>query len=135
MIVRRLEEIKGTRDEVDHGNWISRRFVLKRDGMGHSVHETTFRAGESQRMQYRNHYESVYCIEGSGEIEDLSEGGRYRIEPGTLYALNDHQEHILRAHTDLRLVCVFTPALVGPETHDEFGSYPLLDDDGNVIAH
>lgn len=135
MLVRRLEDIIGTDDDVDHGNWVSRRLVLKRDGMGHSVHETTFFAGESQRMHYLNHLESVYCIEGEGEIEDLSEGGTYEIRPGTLYALNHHQEHILRAKTDLRLVCVFTPPLVGPETHDENGSYPLLDDDGNVISH
>lgn len=135
MIVRRLEEIKGTPDEVDHGNWVSRRFVLRRHGMGHSVHETTFRAGESQRMQYRNHLESVYCLAGEGEIEDVTERVSYGITPGTLYALDKHQELILRAHADLRLVCVFTPARVGPETHDELGSYPLLDDDGRVIAH
>ncbi|WP_290649825.1 ectoine synthase [Aquisalimonas sp.] len=93
MIVRRLEEIKGTPDEVGLGNRLSRRFVLGRRGMGHSVHETIFRAGESQRVQCRNHLESVYCI-----------------------------EHILHAHTDLRLVCVFTPAHVSPKVHDEFGS-------------
>ena len=28
--------------------------------------------------------------------------------------------------SDLRLVCVFTPALTGNETHDIDGSYPIL---------
>ncbi|MCA9019130.1 MAG: ectoine synthase, partial [Planctomycetaceae bacterium] len=27
----------------------------------------------------------------------------------------------------MRMVCVFNPPLVGPETHDEDGVYPLLD--------
>ena len=39
-----------------------------------------------------------------------------------------HDRHRLEAHTDMRIVCVFTPALVGRETHDEDGSYPILDD-------
>lgn len=135
MRVRRLDEIIGSDDEVDDGRFVSRRFVLSRDGMGHSVHETTVRAGNELPMQYRNHLESVYCIEGEGEVEDRSEGGKWAIRPGTLYALDNHQAHTLRAHTDLKLLCVFTPPLVGPETHDEYGSYPLLDEDGNVIRH
>lgn len=135
MLIRKIRDIRGTDDEVDVGDWVSRRLVLRRDGMGHSVHETTFRAGHERRMQYRNHLETVYCIEGRGEIENLATGERHPIEPGTVYALDEHDEHILRAHSDLRLVCVFTPALVGPETHDEYHSYPLLDDDGNVIRH
>ncbi|MGD8710561.1 MAG: ectoine synthase [Ectothiorhodospiraceae bacterium] len=135
MLVRRLEEIKGTQDEVDDGQWISRRFVLSRDGVGHSFHETVIRAGEALHMQYKNHFETVYCIEGEGEIEDLSEGGTHAIRPGTLYSLTNHQEHVLRAHTELRLVCAFTPPLVGPETHDEDGSYPLLNADGSVRRH
>jgi len=31
------------------------------------------------------------------------------------------------------VICAFSPSLVGPEDHDEQGSYPLLDDDGTVI--
>lgn len=135
MLIRKIRDIRGTDDEVDVGDWVSRRLVLRRDGMGHSVHETTFRAGHERRMQYRNHLETVYCIEGRGEIENLATGERHPIDPGTVYALDQHDEHILRAHSDLRLVCVFTPALVGPETHDEYHSYPLLDDEGNVIQH
>ncbi len=134
MLVRRIEEVIGSDDEVDDGAWVSRRLVLRHDGMGHSVHETLVRAGRVLHMQYHNHCESVYCIEGEGEIEDLTEGGKYPIRPGTIYALNRHQAHRLQAHTELRLVCVFSPALVGPETHDAQGSYPLLRDDGSVAA-
>ena len=48
------------------------------------------------------------------------------IGPGTLYALDDHDRHILHADTLLRMICVFNPPLVGPETHDADGAYPLL---------
>lgn len=43
-----------------------------------------------------------------------------------MYTLDQHDRHELHANTDMRIVCVFTPALVGRETHDEDGSYPIL---------
>ncbi len=43
-----------------------------------------------------------------------------------MYTFDRHERHSLSAITDMRMVCVFLPALVGPETHDENGSYPLL---------
>ena len=46
-----------------------------------------------------------------------------------MYALNEHDQHWLRAKTDLRVVCVFTPPLTGREVHDENGVYPLLTED------
>jgi len=42
-----------------------------------------------------------------------------------MYVLDRHDAHIIRARTDLRLLCVFTPALAGSETHDKDGSYTL----------
>ena len=45
-----------------------------------------------------------------------------------MYALDEHDRHRIDATTDMRIVCVFSPALAGPETHDEDGSYPLLED-------
>lgn len=47
----------------------------------------------------------------------------YKITPGTLYALDKHDNHYLRAKTDLVLVCTFNPALVGNEVHDKDGVY------------
>ena len=38
--------------------------------------------------------------------------------------LDKHDEHIVRAiKGDLRLVCIFVPALTGTETHRSDGSY------------
>ena len=126
MIVRSLEEIKGTAQDVAAPNWVSRRLLLARDGMGFSLHETTIFAGTETHIHYRNHLEAVYCIEGEGEVETVADGKVHAITPGVMYALDRHDEHYLRARSDLRLVCVFNPPLSGREVHDDKGVYPLL---------
>ena len=79
-------------------------------------------------MQYKNHVEANLIIEGEGDVTDLATGRVHRLKPGTMYALDRHDRHRIDATTDMRLVCVFSPALAGPETHDEDGSYPMLED-------
>jgi L-ectoine synthase len=128
MIVKKLGELLGTDREVDVANWTSRRFLLKGDGMGFSMHDTIIKAGTETFIWYAHHVEAVYCIEGSGEVELAGSGKVYAIEPGTLYALDGHEKHFLRARTQMRMVCVFNPALTGQEVHDEDGVYPLVAD-------
>ncbi len=127
MIIKNLQEIKSSEHEIDGGNWVSRRLLLKDDGMGFSLHDTIIRAGTSTPLWYKNHLEAVYCIEGTGEVKHVLSGVKHTIEPGTVYALNEHDRHILMAHTDMRMVCVFNPPLTGREIHDADGSYPLID--------
>jgi L-ectoine synthase len=126
MIVRTLEEIIGGERDVhaENGNWVSRRFLLKDDGMGFSLHETTIFAGTETPIWYKHHLEAVYCVGGAGEIEDLETGIIHPIRDGTMYALNRNDRHKLRAISDLRLVCVFNPPISGREVHDEDGAYP-----------
>jgi len=128
MIVRHIAEIEGTAREVKAPTFTSRRFLLKADGMGFSMHDTLLYAGSTTYIWYANHLEAVYCVAGEGEIEDLDNGKTHRITAGTFYALNGHERHNLRANTDLRMICVFTPPLTGAETHDENGTYPLLEE-------
>jgi L-ectoine synthase len=124
MIIRNIDEVK----TVEWGNGLSRRFLVKADGMGYTVTDTTVRTGTKSRLEYRNHLEACYCIEGSGEVVD-TDGTSHPIVPGTLYALDQHDAHYLVAspHEDLRLVCVFSPALRGDEVHqldqDDFSEY------------
>ncbi|MDN5938719.1 MAG: ectoine synthase [Salinisphaera sp.] len=84
-------------------------------------------------MWYKNHKETVPCIDGAGSVEDLTDGGAWDLRPGVLYALDKHQQHILRCEKGMTVICCFTPSLVGPEDHDEQASYALLDDDGSVL--
>jgi L-ectoine synthase len=130
MIVRRLNEIVGSERDVaaENGNWASRRLLLRHEGMGFSFHDTTIFAGTETYIHYKNHLEAVYCVAGKGEIEDLETGKIHPICDGTMYALNEHERHYLRAEEDLRMICVFNPALTGTEVHDKEGAYPLLDD-------
>lgn len=129
MIVRTLEQVIGSERDVraENGNWVSRRFLLKDDGLGFSFHETTIFAGTETYIWYKNHLEAVYCVGGEGEIEDLETGIIHPIRDGTLYALNGHERHLLRAKRDMRLVCAFNPPITGREVHDADGAYPLVD--------
>lgn len=125
MLVRTLKEAENSPRNVSTDNWQSVRMLLKNDGMGYSFHITTIHAGTETHIWYQNHLETVYCMEGEGEVETLADGKIHKIEPGTMYALNANDEHLLRAHKTMKLACVFNPPLNGAEVHDENGVYPL----------
>ena len=124
MIVRTLDEVAGSDRDVAGEGWRSRRLLLRRDELGFSLHDTTVAAGSELNLQYKHHLEACYCLEGEAEITDLASGERHAIGPGTVYALEQHDRHTLVVRKDLRLVCVFNPALTGGETHDADGSFP-----------
>jgi L-ectoine synthase len=134
MSVRRLRDMAGTDRDVDTPNWASRRFLLAKDGAPFSLNDTLIRAGTETRMWYRHHLEAVYCVGGEGTLEDLTDGVVYPITDGTVYVLDGHEKHVLRASTDMRMVCVFSPALTGREVHDEDGVYPLLTEPPAALA-
>lgn len=126
MILRTLSEARLSTRRVVTDNWESVRLLLADERMGFSFHITTIYAGTETSIHYRNHLEAVFCIRGQGEVETLSNGTIYPIKPGTLYILDQHDAHLLRATEELELACVFNPPLVGSETHDAHGVYPLL---------
>ena len=63
------------------GVWSSARYLLRRDGMGLTLTETTVAAGSSQTMQYKNHVEANLIIEGEGDVTDLATGRVHRLKP------------------------------------------------------
>lgn len=125
MIVRTLQQVAQTERRVVADNWESVRLLLESDGMGFSLHVTTIRAGTTTQMWYRHHLEAVLCIFGEGEVQALDSETVHTIRPGTVYALDQHDKHVLRAKTEMRMVCVFNPPLKGKEVHDASGAYPL----------
>jgi len=133
MIVRSLQEAEKTSRRIvsPDNNWESTRLLLKEDEMGFSFHITTIYAGADFRMHYQNHLESVYCMSGEGEVETLADGKKHPITPGTVYILDKHDQHILRAFTEMKMACVFNPPLSGKEVHNAEGAYEL---DGDTLT-
>lgn len=128
MIVRTLDDASrnGRKIVSPDNNWDSVRLLLKDDNMGFSFHITTIYAGADFRMHYQNHLESVFCMSGEGEVENLDDGKIYSIKPGTIYILDKHDRHILRASSEMTMACVFNPALNGKEVHNAEGAYELV---------
>jgi L-ectoine synthase len=89
MIIRKLDEVK----TVEWGNGLSRRFLLEADGMGYTVTDTIVTKGTKSRLEYKNHLEACYCIEGSGSVIEL-DGTVHEIVPGTISALNEPESGI-----------------------------------------
>ncbi|WP_212524303.1 ectoine synthase [Actibacterium sp. MT2.3-13A] len=127
MIVRDLNELKNTDRAVSDAQWTSVRMLLADDGMGFSFHITYLEAGSEHEFEYKNHFESVFCMQGKGSITDLKTGKTHQIKPGVMYALNEHDRHILRAEEELVMACVFNPPVTGKEVHQADGSYALVD--------
>jgi L-ectoine synthase len=123
MLIRKLAEVK----TVEWGNGQSRRFLLEADGMGYTVTDTIVKAGTKSLIEYENHLEACYCIEGSGSVIEM-DGTEHKIEVGTMYALDNRDPHYLLGgeNEDLRLVCTFTPALQGDEAHDFSADEPSV---------
>ena len=124
MIVRSLASILNTAAHVKGDAFESRRILLAADNLGYSLHDTICKEGSEQRLEYKNHIETNYVIEGHGEVVNVTSGEVHPLTPGTVYVLDRHEPHILRAiKGDMRIICVFTPALSGQEKHDASGSY------------
>jgi L-ectoine synthase len=115
MIVRKKSDSIG----VEWGNGISYRLLVADDGTGFSIAHTVIWSGTKSRIQYVRHIEACYCISGRGQV--VTPGGEaHDIEPGCMYALDQHDAHYLVAgpDEDLELISVFVPALQGHERHD-----------------
>ncbi|MFN3273472.1 MAG: ectoine synthase [Paracoccus sp. (in: a-proteobacteria)] len=123
MIVRNFHDLKTTDRAVSDQQWTSVRMLLADDGMGFSFHITTLNAGSEHQFHYKHHFESVYCMSGKGSITDLATGETHAIVPGVMYALDQHDKHVLRAEDTLVMACCFNPPVTGTEVHREDGSY------------
>ena len=128
MIVRKLQAIRKSDQNVRTDQGESARLLLKDDDMGFSFHVTTMYAGEEIHMHYQNHLEAVLVLKGTGTIEDLGTGVTHRLASGVMYALNAHDKHVVRPDTDILTACVFNPPVTGREVHDENGAYPAAVD-------
>ena len=126
MNIKTIRQIEGTERQVRFNGGISLRLLLASDGMGFSLNKTIVEIGGPYRWHYKNHLEACFCVRGRGEIRDLSTGFIYTILPDMIYILNKHDAHEFTAHEETVLISVFNPPLIGSETHQQDGSYPLF---------
>ena len=122
MIVKRLEDVVGTKGDAHGDKWHSLRLLHREDGMGVTLTDSILEAGFEMVLWQKNHLEACYCLEGEGTVEELDSGTVHEIKPGTLYAMNEHDRHRIRATTRMRVICTFIPPLTGDEVHDADGS-------------
>jgi L-ectoine synthase len=53
MILRTIEAVLNSKNNVESDNWASRRFLVKKDGIGFSLSETTIYAGSETEIWYK----------------------------------------------------------------------------------
>lgn len=116
-------EIKNNSIVLKTPSFKSTRIVTNEYNSLLSIHDTTIYKDEVLELCYRNNEEYVYIIEGEGEIYDYNTQKHYTLEPNTIYHASKNDKHRLTAKTDLRGICIFTPACRGDVEHDEYGSY------------
>jgi L-ectoine synthase len=126
MFVKTLTELKANGEEAIHGDGSLRavRFLKKLDGMGFSVSDVRCTAGLDEVLWYKHHWEANYILHGHGIVSDLTSGEFWSLEPGTMYIVGPDDRHSIEAVSDLHLVSIFNPPLIGDEQHDEEGTLP-----------
>ncbi len=122
MIIRRKEDIVDTKGDASGERWHSIRLLHEEDGMHVTLTDSILEAGFEMQLWQKNHLEACYCIEGEGTVEEIDSSTVHDIGPGTLYAMNKHDRHRIKAKTQMRILCTFYPALTGHEVHDSDGS-------------
>jgi len=122
VIVKRKEEIVGTKGDASGELWRSLRLLHEEDGMRVTLTDTILEPGFKMDLWQKNHLEACYCIEGEGTVQEIDSGTVHEVRPGTLYAMNNHDRHRIQAKTRMRILCTFYPALTGHEVHDADGS-------------
>jgi L-ectoine synthase len=115
MFIRKKDDVEA----VLWGNGTSHRLLTQSDQMGFTVCHTVVFAGTESRLQYRRHLEACYCISGRGQVISADGTVSFEITPGTIYALDNHDAHVLKADSseNLHLISVFNPPLSGNEKH------------------
>ena len=104
------------------GTCESRRYLLKKDGLGFSFHWTVLYPNTTMYIHYKRHLEAVMCVKGDCEVElvkPMAEEGTgevFKVVEGTMYALDQNESHHLRGgKEECHLICVFNPPCAGDE--------------------
>lgn len=124
MKIINIEDLRTSKRNVEFNAGNSIRFLLEKDGMGFSFHQTEMKKASTPFIwHYKNHKECCYCIQGFGVITNLETMEEFEIRVGDMYVLDKHEKHSFIPLEDTILISVFNPPCKGTETHKEDGSY------------
>lgn len=107
MIVRRKEDVIGTKGDINGERWHSLRLLHEEDGMHVTLTDTILEAGFKMDLWQKNHLEACYCIEGEGTVEEVDSGTIHEVRPGTLYSNEQSRSpsnHCEDSHADFLYV-------------------------------
>lgn len=132
MLVRTMARIEaeGREISISHGRATAVRLLTKADGLNFSISEARGSKAGISTLWYKNHWEANYIRSGTGILEDCNSGQRWNLAPGVLYCVGPLDKHRIIRETDgaTRTISVFSPPIVGEETHDSDGAYPPTGD-------
>ncbi|MGE0211096.1 MAG: ectoine synthase [Parvibaculaceae bacterium] len=123
MFVKRADEMRRAAKEIIAANGQARtlRMLTKADGIGFGFSDVHFAAGAEATLWYKHHWEANHIVSGTGEVNDLTTGETWRLEPSMAYNVGPKDRHRVRAHTDIHILSVFCPPLSGDEQHGKDG--------------
>ena len=124
MFVKRVDEMRRAGREMIAANGQARtlRMLTQADGLGFGFSDVHVAAGAEAILWYKHHWEANHIVSGTGAVTDLATGQTWALAPSMGYNVGPKDRHRLRAHTDMHLVSVFCPPLVGNEQHDKDGA-------------
>lgn len=123
MFVKRVDEMRraGKETTTANGQTHTIRMLTKADGVGFGLSHVRVAAGAEVSLWYKHHWQANHIISGSGEVTDITTGQTWELEPGTAYNVGPGDRHCVRAHTEILLLSVFSPPLMGDEQYDQDG--------------
>ena len=76
MIVKGIEDVVNQKRVVTcpNGGFKSFRYLIEKDNMGFGMTKTVIPPNGEQYWHYKNHLEACFCVEGKGEITNVSTG-------------------------------------------------------------
>jgi L-ectoine synthase len=123
MFVKRVDEMRRAGMEMITANGQARtiRMLTKADGVGFGFSDVRLATGAEAILWYKHHWQANHIISGSGEVTDMTTGQTWELGPSMAYTVGPKARHRVRAHTDIHLLSVFSPPLMGDEQHGEDG--------------
>lgn len=125
MFVKRVDEMRNAGKEIitASGHVRTIRMLTKADDTGFGLSDVRLAAGAETIFWFKHHWQANHIIAGSGEVTDMATGQTWQLGPGMAYNVGPKDRHRVRAHTEIHLLCVCSPPLVGDEQHDEDGGF------------